>query len=152
MEFHRQRYGGTTLLVVEQVWFSHSKSKNEESRFKFTSSKCLCLSSSSRAAGLGTESPTRRQEVVSPLHPRLAGLGTESPTRRHEEGKYQCHSLKLLPQSSSTASPFSKSVTSSGCPWSPGGKDNPSSPGKRSKKGKLLGRGTFCHVYVGFNK
>ncbi|KAG8083087.1 hypothetical protein GUJ93_ZPchr0014g47087 [Zizania palustris] len=34
---------------------------------------------------------------------------------------------------------------------SPGRSDNPPSPGSRWKKGKLIGRGTFGHVYVGFN-
>lgn len=89
--------------------------------------------------------------AVSPLHPRAAGLGTESPTGRQEEGRHQCHPLPLPPRSSPTSSPFTNSATSSGGPRSPGGKDNPASPGQRWKKGKLLGRGTFGHVYVGFN-
>jgi hypothetical protein len=37
-------------------------------------------------------------------------------------------------------------------PRSPGRAENPTSPGSRWKKGKLLGRGTFGHVYVGFNR
>jgi len=89
--------------------------------------------------------------AVSPLHPRAGGLGTESPTGRQEEGKHQCHPLPLPPRSPSSSSPFTTSATSSGGPRSPGGKDNPASPGQRWKKGKLLGRGTFGHVYVGFN-
>lgn len=89
--------------------------------------------------------------AVSPLHPRASGLGTESPTGRQEEGKQQCHPLPLPPRSPSSSSPFTTSATSSGGPRSPGGKDNPASPGQRWKKGKLLGRGTFGHVYVGFN-
>jgi hypothetical protein len=37
-------------------------------------------------------------------------------------------------------------------PRSPGRAENPTSPGSRWKKGKLLGRGTFGHVYLGFNR
>ncbi|KAF8369438.1 hypothetical protein HHK36_032553 [Tetracentron sinense] len=40
---------------------------------------------------------------------------------------------------------------SSSVPRSPGRAETPTSPGSRWKKGKLLGRGTFGHVYVGFN-
>ncbi|GJM86387.1 hypothetical protein PR202_ga02241 [Eleusine coracana subsp. coracana] len=98
---------------------------------------------------------------VSPLHPRAGGMGPESPTNRHAEGKKkQTHRLPLPPfqiaastisisnnstylQNNSTpASPISRS---------PGRTENPPSPGSRWKKGKLIGRGTFGHVYVGFN-
>eukprot|EP01018_Ginkgo_biloba_P011951 Gb_15399 [translate_table: standard] len=94
--------------------------------------------------------------AVSPLHPRAGGLGPESPTGRQEEGKHSCHPLPLPPLSSCNSSPYNHCVsapaTSSAGPRSPGGKDNPTSPGSRWKKGKLLGRGTFGHVYAGFNK
>ncbi|KAH9330142.1 hypothetical protein KI387_002250, partial [Taxus chinensis] len=42
--------------------------------------------------------------------------------------------------------------SSSAVPRSPGRADNPPIPGSRWKKGKLLGRGTFGHVYAGLNK
>ncbi|KAL0341039.1 UNVERIFIED_CONTAM: Mitogen-activated protein kinase kinase kinase YODA [Sesamum radiatum] len=42
-------------------------------------------------------------------------------------------------------------VTSPSLTRSPGRAENLTSPGSRWKKGKLLGRGTFGHVYVGFN-
>lgn len=94
--------------------------------------------------------------AVSPLHPRAGGTAPESPSSRPEEGKKQSHRLPLPPISISNGSPFSpinmqmQSGTSN-IPRSPGRTDNPPSPGSRWKKGKLIGRGTFGHVYVGFN-
>ncbi|XP_020587613.1 mitogen-activated protein kinase kinase kinase YODA isoform X2 [Phalaenopsis equestris] len=94
--------------------------------------------------------------AVSPLHPRAGGTAPESPTSRPEEAKKQSHRLPLPPINISNSSPFSptnmqmQSCTSS-IPKSPGRTDNPPSPGSRWKKGKLIGRGTFGHVYVGFN-
>lgn len=37
-------------------------------------------------------------------------------------------------------------------PRSPGRTENPPIPGSRWKKGRLIGRGTFGHVYLGFNR
>lgn len=82
--------------------------------------------------------------ATSPLHPRLLSPGTGSGNRQ-EDGASQCHPLPLPPNS----------------PTSP-----PTLPNKRTrvvdennpqylsqwKKGKLLGRGSFGHVYVGFNR
>ncbi|KAH7663037.1 Mitogen-activated protein kinase kinase kinase protein [Dioscorea alata] len=59
--------------------------------------------------------------AASPRHPRTGGLAPESPTSWHDEGKKN-HRLPLPP--------------SKGSCW---------------KKGKLIGRGTFGHVFVGFN-
>ncbi|PKA55005.1 Mitogen-activated protein kinase kinase kinase YODA [Apostasia shenzhenica] len=93
--------------------------------------------------------------AVSPLHPRAGSATPESPSNRHDEGKKQSHRLPL-PPITTNISPFSPtnmqmhSGTSS-VPRSPGRIDNPPSPGSRWKKGKLIGRGTFGHVYVGFN-
>ncbi|XP_011624929.1 mitogen-activated protein kinase kinase kinase YODA isoform X2 [Amborella trichopoda] len=93
--------------------------------------------------------------AVTPLHPRAGGAGPESPSSWPEEGKHQCHRLPLPPLTISTPSPFSPSSSmaagSSPLPRSPGKAENPPSPGSRWKKGKLLGRGTFGHVYLGFN-
>ncbi|KAJ6835089.1 mitogen-activated protein kinase kinase kinase YODA-like isoform X1 [Iris pallida] len=92
--------------------------------------------------------------AVSPLHPRAGGTAPESPSSRHDEVKKQSHRLPLPPINVSNISPFSpnnmQSITSS-IPRSPGRTDNPQSPGSRWKKGKMVGRGTFGHVYVGFN-
>ncbi|XP_043716092.1 mitogen-activated protein kinase kinase kinase YODA-like [Telopea speciosissima] len=92
--------------------------------------------------------------AVTPLHPRAGGAATESSTGWQEDGK-QSHRLPLPPISVSNSSPFptpsSPPTMSSSLPRSPGRAENPTSPGSRWKKGRLLGRGTFGHVYVGFN-
>lgn len=93
--------------------------------------------------------------AVSPLHPRAGGTAPASPTNRIDEGKKQSHRLPLPPINISHTSPFSPnnltSITSPSIPRSPGRPDNPASPGSRWKKGKLIGHGTFGHVYLGFN-
>ncbi|EOY23248.1 Kinase superfamily protein isoform 2 [Theobroma cacao] len=92
--------------------------------------------------------------AVTPIHPRSAGIATESQTSWHDDGKQQSHRLPLPPVTIPTPSPFSHSnsaATSPSVPRSPGRAENPVNPGSRWKKGKLLGRGTFGHVYVGFN-
>lgn len=91
---------------------------------------------------------------VSPLHPRAGGVVPESPTSRRDEGKKrQTHRLPLPPLSISNSSPFlpNNSAPTSPISRSPGRAENPPSPGPRWKKGKLIGRGTFGHVYAGFN-
>ncbi|VAI47697.1 unnamed protein product [Triticum turgidum subsp. durum] len=91
---------------------------------------------------------------VSPLHPRAGGIVPESPTSRRDEGKKrQTHRLPLPPLSISNSSPFlpNNSAPTSPISRSPGRSENPPSPGPRWKKGKLIGRGTFGHVYAGFN-
>ncbi|KAL5214435.1 hypothetical protein ABZP36_003587 [Zizania latifolia] len=92
---------------------------------------------------------------VSPLHPRSGGMAPESPTSRHDDGKKkQSHKLPLPPLSISRSSflPNNSTPTSPiSVPHSPGRSENPPSPGSRWKKGKLIGCGTFGHVYVGFN-
>lgn len=79
----------------------------------------------------------------------------ESPTSRRDDGKQQSHRLPLPPLTISNACPFfptySASTTPS-VPRSPCRTENPTSPGSRWKKGRLLGRGTFGHVYLGFNR
>ncbi|XP_078163479.1 protein kinase superfamily protein [Carex rostrata] len=96
---------------------------------------------------------------VSPLHPRAGGMTPESPTNgsRLDETKKQTHKLPLPPPPITicNSSPFSPNNSMANSPLtipkSPGRTENPPSPGSRWKKGKLLGRGTFGHVYVGFN-
>ncbi|KAJ6820916.1 putative mitogen-activated protein kinase kinase kinase YODA isoform X1 [Iris pallida] len=71
---------------------------------------------------------------VSPKHPRALGIRTcpGSPTLRQDDLRSPPHPLPLPPSSPSSSSQ-SRSHRSQ---W---------------KKGKLLGRGTFGHVYLGFN-
>ncbi|KAK7315084.1 hypothetical protein VNO77_33616 [Canavalia gladiata] len=93
--------------------------------------------------------------AVTPIHPRAGVTPTESQTGWVDDGKQQSHRLPLPPLAITNSMPFSHSnsaATSPSMPRSPGRADNPISPGSRWKKGKLLGRGTFGHVYVGFNK
>ncbi|GER51021.1 serine/threonine protein kinase, partial [Striga asiatica] len=81
--------------------------------------------------------------AVTPLHPRVG-----------DDGKQKSHRLPLPPVTISNSSPFSHSnsaATSPSVPRSPGRAENLVIAGSRWKKGKLLGRGTFGHVYVGFN-
>ncbi|KAL2542080.1 Mitogen-activated protein kinase kinase kinase YODA [Abeliophyllum distichum] len=92
--------------------------------------------------------------AVTPLHPRAGGGHSESQTSWPDDTKQQSHRLPLPPVTSSNSSMFSHSnsaATSPSVPRSPGRVENLTSPGSRWKKGKLLGRGTFGHVYVGFN-
>ncbi|KAL3521546.1 hypothetical protein ACH5RR_019695 [Cinchona calisaya] len=92
--------------------------------------------------------------AVTPIHPRAGGGAHESQTNRSDDGKQQSHRLPLPPVTISNSSPFSHSnsaAASPSVPRSPGRAENLASPGSRWKKGRLLGRGTFGHVYVGFN-
>ncbi|XP_022760229.1 mitogen-activated protein kinase kinase kinase YODA-like [Durio zibethinus] len=92
--------------------------------------------------------------AVTPLHPWAAGAATESPTSRSDDGKQQSHRLPLPPITIPNTCPFSpaySAATSPSLPRSPGRAENPASPGSRWKKGRLLGRGTFGDVYLGFN-
>ncbi|XP_057800068.1 mitogen-activated protein kinase kinase kinase YODA-like [Salvia miltiorrhiza] len=92
--------------------------------------------------------------TVTPLHPCAGGPSAESPTAWLEDGRQQSHRLPLPPITSSNASSFTPSYSAGTSPRitrSPGRTDNPPSPGSRWKKGRLLGRGTFGHVYLGFN-
>uniref|UniRef100_A0A7N0UPN1 mitogen-activated protein kinase kinase kinase n=1 Tax=Kalanchoe fedtschenkoi TaxID=63787 RepID=A0A7N0UPN1_KALFE len=92
--------------------------------------------------------------AVTPIHPRAGAAASESQTNRPDDGKQQSHRLPLPPVTISNSSPFThpnSAATSPSIPRSPGRAENPTSPGSRWKKGKLLGTGTFGHVYVGFN-
>ncbi|OWM79550.1 mitogen-activated protein kinase kinase kinase YODA [Punica granatum] len=92
--------------------------------------------------------------AVTPIHPRAGGACLEPQISWPDDGKQQSHPLPLPPVTISNASPFShpnSAATSPSVPRSPGRSEAPTSPVSRWKKGKLLGRGTFGHVYVGFN-
>lgn len=92
--------------------------------------------------------------AVSPLHPRAGSATLESPTRRPDDVK-QTHRLPLPPITIPNYCPFSptySATTTPSAPRSPSIAENLTSPGSRWKKGQLLGRGTFGHVYLGFNR
>lgn len=91
------------------------------------------VKSPGRGGSRGPTSPT------SPLHQRLSGVSlVDSPSG--SSGSGQCHRLPLPPGSpSSPSSPLSTS-------------SRPDNTLSNWKKGKLLGRGTFGHVYMGFNR
>ncbi|KAL8170417.1 hypothetical protein V2J09_022221 [Rumex salicifolius] len=89
--------------------------------------------------------------AVTPIHPKA---GIDGPASWADDGKQQSHRLPLPPVTIPNSSPFShgnSAATSPSIPRSPARTENPTSPGSHWKKGKLLGRGTFGHVYVGFN-
>ncbi|KAJ8771473.1 hypothetical protein K2173_026650 [Erythroxylum novogranatense] len=101
-------------------------------------------------------SPSSRVQsgAVTPIHPRSVGTTMDTQSSWPDDGKQQSHRLPRPPVAMSSHSPFSHSnsaAASPSVPRSPGRAENPLSPGSRWKKGKLLGIGTFGHVYVGFN-
>uniref|UniRef100_A0A1D1Z7X6 mitogen-activated protein kinase kinase kinase n=1 Tax=Anthurium amnicola TaxID=1678845 RepID=A0A1D1Z7X6_9ARAE len=82
-----------------------------------------------RSRSPGPES--RRYNLpTSPMHPRTLGTNAESPTGKQEDLKSP-HPLPLPPSSPTSSTSY---VLQS--KW---------------KKGKLIGRGTFGHVFLGFN-
>ncbi|KAL5703737.1 mitogen-activated protein kinase kinase kinase [Ranunculus cassubicifolius] len=87
---------------------------------------------------------SRSPRALSPLHARLSGMNLDSPTGNQENGKSLCHPLPLPPVSP-THQATSPSFRSSD------GNESTECSQSTWKKGKLLGRGTFGHVYVGFN-
>ncbi|XP_048232678.1 mitogen-activated protein kinase kinase kinase 3 isoform X2 [Ricinus communis] len=91
----------------------------------------------SRSPGPASRGASRS---ASPLHPLMGGMNLDSPT----DGKNQCHPLPL-PPGSPTSPP-----SLPGC-RTPVVTESMNVPVSRWKKGKLLGRGTFGHVYLGFN-
>ncbi|XP_058226213.1 mitogen-activated protein kinase kinase kinase 3 isoform X2 [Rhododendron vialii] len=94
-----------------------------------------------RSPGPGSRGTTT---TTSPLHPRFSGSNLESPTGKQEDGKAECHRLPLPPGSPSSSSTLPTTRT---CMVIESTQSNFS----RWRKGRLLGRGTFGHVYLGFN-
>lgn len=92
--------------------------------------------------------------TVTPLHPQAGGAVAESPTRRPDNGKQQTHPLPLPPIRVTNPCPFSTtcSVPTTPVLRSPSSTENSTSPCSPWKKGQLLGRGTYGHVYFGFNR
>ncbi|KAG5050154.1 hypothetical protein JHK85_011257 [Glycine max] len=93
----------------------------------------------SKSPGPGSRGPT---SPTSPLHPKLLGLSLDSPTGRQEG---ECHPLPLPPGSPTSPSSSLPSMRANGMT------EHTTSNLSKWKKGKLLGRGTFGHVYLGFN-
>ncbi|XP_004148657.1 mitogen-activated protein kinase kinase kinase 3 [Cucumis sativus] len=85
-----------------------------------------------RSPGPGSKGPT---SPTSPLNPRFCGMSLESPPT---------HKLPLPP-----SAPTSPSSLTSMRAINIG--DNNAAVQSKWKKGRLLGRGTFGHVYLGFN-
>ncbi|XP_058186853.1 mitogen-activated protein kinase kinase kinase 3-like isoform X6 [Rhododendron vialii] len=82
--------------------------------------------------------------AISPLHLRFSGTSLESPTRKQEEGRRQYHPLPL-PPGSPTSPPTLPNIRT--CTVT----DNMHFNVSKWKRGRLLGRGTFGHVFLGFN-
>ncbi|KAL3812990.1 hypothetical protein ACJIZ3_014258 [Penstemon smallii] len=92
---------------------------------------------------LTMRSPNRgSRTATSPLRARLSGISLDSSTG---DGRSECHRLPLPPGSPS--SPSSLLTPRSPSSASEGSTCNSS----KWRKGRLLGRGTFGHVYLGFN-
>ncbi|CAJ1974878.1 unnamed protein product [Sphenostylis stenocarpa] len=96
----------------------------------------------SKSPGPGSRGPT---SPTSPLHPKLLVLSLDSPTGRQEDGRGECHPLPLPPGSPTSPSSFLSSTRANGVA------EHTTGTLSKWKKGKLLGRGTFGHVYLGFN-
>lgn len=87
--------------------------------------------------------------------PRAGGPSAELSTAWPEDGRQQSHRLPLPPviiPSPPSFTPSYSAQTSPRIPRSPARMDNSPTVGSRWKKGRLLGRGTFGHVYLGFNR
>lgn len=94
-----------------------------------------------------SRSPVRSRAPTttpSPLHPRFVGGSLDSPTGKLDDAKSECHRLPLPPSSptSPPALPNPRTCVTEGL----------SGNLSKWKRGKLLGRGTFGHVYLGFNR
>ncbi|MBA0561965.1 hypothetical protein Golob_007059 [Gossypium lobatum] len=100
------------------------------------------MNTRSKSPGPGSRGAT---SPTSPLHHQLSAVSLESPTGRKEDGKSVCHKLPLPPGSPTSPSAALPSTRTCGV--------NENTPFTLSKwrRGRLLGRGTFGHVYLGFN-
>ncbi|VFQ74072.1 unnamed protein product [Cuscuta campestris] len=93
-----------------------------------------------------SRSPVRSRASTttpSPRHLRFSSSSLDSPTGKLDDGKSECHPLPLPPGSPTSPSslpnlrtPVTECSTGNLSQW---------------KKGRLLGRGTFGHVYLGFS-
>ncbi|KAK7358607.1 hypothetical protein VNO77_00541 [Canavalia gladiata] len=93
--------------------------------------------------------------TATPLYPQDGGAAAESPIRHPNDVKQQTYQLPLPPITVTKSCPFSPTYsvsTTPTAPRSPARAENPTNSVSRWKKGQLLGRGTFGHVYIGFNR
>lgn len=114
-------------------------------------SRCSHVCSPIRSARMTSPGPSSiiNSGAVTPLHPQT-GRVIELPAQ-WPDGGHQRHWLPLPPINiSNTYHSYSTETTP--VPRSPSRAKNPSSHGSRWKKGKLLGRGTYGQVYVGFDR
>ncbi|KAK8653496.1 hypothetical protein V6N13_127492 [Hibiscus sabdariffa] len=103
------------------------------------------MNTRSRSPGPRSRGPT---SPTSPLHHQFSAVSIESPTGRKEDGKSVCHKLPLppgSPTSPSASSPSSSSTRACGM------SENTPCTLSKWRRGRLIGRGTFGHVYLGFN-
>lgn len=89
--------------------------------------------------------------AITPLHQRVRGVALESPSGRSDSVKQRTYKLPLPPVTIPNNCQLSPTTTPS-APCSPAIAENLMSPASRWKKGQLLGRGTFGHVYLGFDR
>ncbi|KAL6551936.1 hypothetical protein OROGR_008090 [Orobanche gracilis] len=100
------------------------------------------LSPVMRSPGEGSRCTT---SATLPLQALMSGIKLDAQAVKVEEGKADIlHRLPLPP-----VRPVSPSALPT--PRSPGKNENSTSNSPKWRKGRLLGRGTFGHVYLGFN-
>ena len=100
------------------------------------------LNARSKSPGPGSRGPT---SPTPSLHPRLHFLSLDYPTGKQDDGRSQGHPLPFPPGSPTSPSALSNTRTI-------GVVENTIANLSKWKKGRLLGRETFGHVYLGFNK
>ncbi|KAJ7945244.1 Mitogen-activated protein kinase kinase kinase [Quillaja saponaria] len=132
---------GSGSVSVSSVSSSGSSDDNPISHLAYRGQSDMKFNVRPKSPGPGSRGPT---SPTSPLHPRLHSMGLESPTGKQEDGKSQCHPLPLPPGSPTSPSAIHNSRTN-------GVTENTAYNLSKWKKGKLIGRGTFGHVYLGFN-
>ncbi|OIV93548.1 hypothetical protein TanjilG_28705 [Lupinus angustifolius] len=136
---------------------SHNYASGESSRQIFWQpNKCSSECSPKPSHTMKSLSPSSKicRASTTPMRQRARNAIEESDTRHPEDVKQQTHPLPLPLITITSPSPFSPSYSAPSthsAARSPARRQNPTSPGSHWKKGKLLGRGTFGHVYLGFN-
>ncbi|KZV24342.1 mitogen-activated protein kinase kinase kinase YODA-like [Dorcoceras hygrometricum] len=95
-----------------------------------------------RSPGQGSRCATA---VTSPLHARINGINLDMSNGKLEDVKGERYKLPLPPCTPASPSALPTPPRSPGIPESSG------SSSSKWRKGRLLGRGTFGHVYLGFN-
>lgn len=132
---HAEKHQVTVNTVLEHLGCANiSTSPKKEPQLFFLDTQTHHQSSTENI--FSTSNGQRGHPLpTSPMHPRALGLCPGSPKLRQDDLKSPPHPLPLPPSS-------------------PGSSSSPSRPSVPSqwKKGKLLGRGTFGHVYLGFNR